>query len=141
MSIRLLSVTDAHGELSQGAIYIDVRSTGEFALGHPAGAVNVPLQEPDEDTGVMTSNPDFIRVMTANFGPGTSLLIGCQSGNRSARAAQMLVTFGFTQVAHVKGGYGGGQDPGWAASGLPTETCATPGAGYRALLAIANAAT
>ena len=39
----------------------------EFDSGHPAGAVNVPLFEPDEDTGQMTPNPDFVRVMQATF--------------------------------------------------------------------------
>jgi rhodanese-related sulfurtransferase len=125
MPITLLSVADAHAAQSKGALYIDVRSTGEFALGHPAGAVNVPLQEPDEDTGAMLPNPDFIRVMTANFAPGASLLIGCQSGNRSARAAQMLEAFGFTNASMVTGGF-----VAWQQHGLPIDA----GEGYRALL-------
>ena len=36
---------------SRAADYVDVRSTPEFADGHPAGAANVPIFEPDEDTG------------------------------------------------------------------------------------------
>ena len=41
------SVTEAHALQQQGYTYVDVRSTHEFADGHPAGAVNVPLVEPD----------------------------------------------------------------------------------------------
>jgi rhodanese-related sulfurtransferase len=139
MPVTHVSVTDAHAAQSRGAIYVDVRSTEEFAEGHAVGAVNVPLLEPDEDTGVLLPNPDFVRVMKATFAPDTPLLIGCQSGGRSARASQMLETFGFTDVANVKGGFSGGQDAGWAPSGLPTATAAAPDKTYAALLARADA--
>lgn len=139
MPVTHASVTDAHAAHSQGAIYVDVRSTEEFAQGHAVGAVNVPLLEPDEDTGVMLPNPDFVRVMKANFAPDAALLIGCQSGGRSARASQMLATFGFTNITNIKGGFSGGQDPGWQPSGLPTTTAAAPHETYAALLAAADA--
>jgi rhodanese-related sulfurtransferase len=121
-------------------MYVDVRSTEEFSRGHAAGAVNVPLLEPDEDTGVMLPNPDFVRVMKANFAPDAPLLIGCQSGGRSARAAQMLDAFGYTNVTNIKGGFSGGQDPGWEPSGLPSTTAAAAGETYAALLARADSA-
>lgn len=139
MPVTHASVTDAHAAQSHGATYVDVRSTEEFAQGHAVGAVNVPLLEPDEDTGVMLPNPDFVRVMKATFASDAPLLIGCQSGGRSARASQMLETFGFTDVTNVKGGFSGGQDPGWAPSGLPTATAAAPDKTYAALLARADA--
>lgn len=138
MPVTHASVTDAHAAQSRGATYVDVRSTEEFAQGHAVGAMNVPLLEPDEDTGVMLPNPDFVRVMKANFAPDAPLLIGCQSGGRSARASQMLETFGFTNVTNVKGGFSGGQDPGWAPSGLPTTTAAAPDHSYAGLLAAAD---
>lgn len=138
MPVTHASVTDAHAAQSRGAIYVDVRSTEEFAQGHPDGAVNVPLLEPDEDTGVMLPNPDFVRVMKATFTPDTPLLIGCQSGGRSVRASQMLNAFGFTDVTNVKGGFSGGQDPGWQQAGLPTATTTAPDKSYAALLAAAD---
>lgn len=137
MPVTHASVTDAHAAQSEGATYVDVRSTEEFANGHPVGAVNVPLLEPDEDTGVMLPNPDFVRVMKATFAPDAPLLIGCQSGGRSARASQMLETFGFTNITNVKGGFLG--DSGWAPSGLPTTTTAAPEETYAALLSAADA--
>lgn len=140
MPVRHASVTDAHTAQSQGATYVDVRSTEEFAKGHATGAVNVPLLEPDEDSGVMLPNPDFVRVMKANFAPDTPLLIGCQSGGRSARASLMLETFGFTNITNIKGGFSGGQDPGWAASGLPTSTSTPAEHTYAALLTRADTA-
>jgi rhodanese-related sulfurtransferase len=143
---RQLSVTEAHELLQQGHTYVDVRSTMEFEQSHPAGAVNVPLFEPDADTGDMQPNPDFVRVMQAIFPTDAKLLIGCQVGGRSQRAAQMLEAFGFRDVSNVRGGFGGSRDPmsgrtldpGWADSGLPIETGAPAGRGYGDLLAAAD---
>ena len=126
MPIIALSVTDAHAACTNGATLVDVRSTPEFDPGHPAGALNVPLLEPDEDTGVMLPNPDFVRVMQANFPPDTPLVISCQTGGRSARAAVMLEAFGYMNVINVTGGF-----VAWQQAGLPIEE----GERYKDLLA------
>ena len=123
------SVTEARQLQDEGGTYVDVRSQAEFELGHAAGAVNVPLLDRDPQSGRMAPNADFMHVMRANFAPDARLLIGCQVGGRSMRAAQMLEAFGFTDVTNVKGGFGGLKDPmgrsidpGWEESGLPVET-------------------
>jgi rhodanese-related sulfurtransferase len=141
--MKHLTVTEAHAAQQQGAIYVDVRSTGEFAAGHPAGAINIPLIEPDEDTGQPQANPDFRRVLQAQFQPDAPLLIGCQMGGRSMRAAQMLESFGFTNVANVRGGFDGargmmGRETGWVEADLPVETEDEAGANYREQLARAD---
>jgi rhodanese-related sulfurtransferase len=145
--IKQASVSEAHDLQNRGGSYVDVRSTGEFAGGHPKGALNVPIFEPDEDTGQMAPNPDFLRVMQATFTPDSPLLIGCQVGGRAVRAAQMLASFGFTDVTVVRGGFQGSRDPlgrvvdpGWADAGLPTASGASPGTAYRDLLAKADTA-
>jgi rhodanese-related sulfurtransferase len=129
-----------------GAVYLDVRSRAEYEQGHPAGAVNVPLLDRDDETGQMQPNLDFTRIVQANFPPATTLLIGCQMGGRSARAAQILETFGFTNVSNVKGGFGGARDvlgrqidPGWVESGLPVEIEAPAGKSYADLVAKTDA--
>jgi rhodanese-related sulfurtransferase len=134
------TVTEAKALQDQGSIYVDVRSQMEFERGHPAGAVNIPLLDHDARSGMMAPNPDFVHVMQANFAPDTALLIGCQVGGRSMRAAQMLETFGFTNVTNVRGGYGGMRDPsgrpvdaGWADSNLPCETGAPGDRCYEAM--------
>jgi rhodanese-related sulfurtransferase len=143
--MKHVDVHEAHELQQQGHTYVDVRSTVEFADGHPAGAVNVPLLEPDDETGEMAPNPDFLRVMSSAFKPDAALLIGCQMGGRSMHAANMLASSGFTNVANVRGGFGGsggpfgGGDPGWASAGLPVATEDEPGEGYRALLSKADA--
>ncbi|MFI5178156.1 MAG: rhodanese-like domain-containing protein [Vicinamibacterales bacterium] len=143
--IKQVSVSEAHTLQQSGAAYVDVRSTGEFADGHPAGAVNIPIFEPDEDSGDMMPNPDFVRVMQAAFAPEARLLVGCQVGGRAVRAAQVLASFGFTDVSVVRGGFGGARDPmgrivdaGWADSGLPVAAGTDEGGGYREVLAKAD---
>ena len=121
-----------------GYVYVDVRSTPEYEQGHPAGAYNVPLFH-RQATG-MTPNPDFLRVMEKVFPPETKLLLGCQSGQRSARAAEALVAAGYTCVANVRGGFGGVRDQfgrvvekGWLELGLPAEQGSSADQGYAAL--------
>jgi rhodanese-related sulfurtransferase len=137
---KQISVEDAHKLQEQGAVYVDVRSQMEFEGGHPADAVNVPLLDHDARSGQVMPNPDFMEVMKANFPADTALLIGCQVGGRSQRAAMMLESIGFTNVANVRGGFSGMRDPmgrtvdpGWADSGLPVETDA-PGRTYEDMM-------
>lgn len=139
------SVTEARQLQDQGSTYVDVRSQAEFEQGHPEGAVNVPLLDREPGSGQMAPNPDFIRVMQANFPTDAKLLIGCQVGGRSMRAAQMLEAFGFADVTNVKGGFGGMKDPtgrsidpGWADSGLPVEQGAPADRSYPHLSAKAG---
>ena len=147
MPILNLSVTDAYARQQQGATLVDVRSTREYAAGHAEGAINVPLLEHDEDSGQMLPNPDFVRVMRANFAVDAPLLIACQSGVRSVRASQMLEAFGFREIANVLGGFGGSRsqsgarEPGWQESGLPVEDTPAPGRAYDDLLAKADQTT
>ena len=144
--MKHVSVAEAHQQQQNGHTYVDVRSTREFESGHPAGAVNVPLLEHD-DSGQMTQNPDFLPVMKASFAPDAKLLLGCQAGMRSLKAAQMLETFGFADVTNVKGGWGGARDqsgavlePGWSTSNLPIETDTPADRTYEALLVKADKA-
>ena len=120
-----------------GASYVDVRTAGEFELGHPQGAYNVPwlLESPGEP------NPRFIEVMRANFPQDKTLIIGCQSGRRSTEAASALLEAGWQHVLEQFAGYGGRKDafgkliqPGWERAGLPTTTTPAPGHSYRELV-------
>jgi rhodanese-related sulfurtransferase len=145
MSVTNITVQQAHQKQAEGHTYVDVRSIPEFANGHPTGAVNVPLLHRDERTGQMMPNRDFLQVMEANFPRDAKLLIGCQMGGRSAQAAELLASAGYTDVANVLGGFGGARDQltgrvraeGWAPSGLPVESGDTPGRSYDALRAAA----
>ncbi len=116
----------------EGYVYLDVRSVPEFEQGHPNGAYNVPLLH--LGSGGMDPNPDFVDAVTRAFPKDQKLLIGCKSGRRSKRAAEMLIAAGFTNVIDQCGGYGGARgvfgqviEPGWQAEGLPTSTEAATG--------------
>ena len=136
MSVKNVTVREAHQKQADGYTYVDVRSIPEFNQGHPAGAVNVPLLHRDERTGQMSPNQDFVPVMKSAFPRDAKLLIGCQAGARSAQAAQLLEAAGFTDVTNVLGGFGGARDQmgtvrqGWSQAGLPIDRTAAPGASY-----------
>lgn len=135
MPVKNVTVREAHEKQGEGYTYVDVRSVPEFEAGHPAGAVNVPLLNRDPRTGQMSPNPEFLKVMQANFPPDAKLLIGCQVGGRSAQAAQLLAQSGYDEVSNVLGGYGGAPTAeGWSRAGLPVETEA-PGRTYDTLRA------
>ena len=140
-----VSVSEARDLQQHGGTYVDVRSRAEFEAGHAADAVTVPLLDRDSQTGQVMPNTDFVRVMQATFAPDAKLLIGCQVGGRSMRAAQILESFGFNDVSNVKGGFSGMRDPmgrsiepGWEESGLPVETGAPEGRRYEDVAAKAG---
>ena len=147
MSVKHVGVKDAHTlQTEEGYTYIDVRATPEYEQGHPAGALNVPLLHFDPATRQMQPNLDFLAVVKGTQPADARLLIGCQMGGRSARAAEMLAAAGYTDVSNVLGGFGGARDQftgqvlqeGWAPAGLPVETEATPGGSYEDLRAKAQ---
>lgn len=120
-----------------GYIHVDVRTEAEYDAGHPAGALNVPFMLAGPSG--MSPNPDFVKVMSALFPKDAKLVLGCRSGARSLRAAEMLSAQGFTSVVDQRAGFEGPRDPagrpiepGWKAAGLPVET-ATAGGSYREL--------
>ena len=143
MAVQSVSPRQAADLLSggDGHVYLDVRSVQEFAEGHPRSARNIPLLVPDPGTGKLVPNPDFLRVVQANFPPETPILLGCLSGGRSLKAAEILERAGYRSVVNVRCGFGGSRDilgrvtePGWAALGLPVEREERPGESYESLL-------
>ena len=147
MSLKNIDVRTAHTlQSDEDHVYVDVRSIPEFENGHPAGAINVPLMNLDRQTGQMRPNPEFLAVMQSNFPLEAKLLVGCQTGGRSAQASQILVASEYQNVANVLGGFGGGQDrmtgqvtEGWVDAGLPVEHDTPSGSGYESLLQKAKA--
>src|SRR5689334_16728850 len=126
-TITRISPAEAQEKLAQGYTYVDVRSEQEFADGHPAGAVNVPLMH--AGPAGMAPNPEFLTVMKALFPTDAKLVLGCRGGVRSLRAADALVAEGFTGLLDQRAGWEGAKDafgavsePGWSKVGLPIET-------------------
>jgi rhodanese-related sulfurtransferase len=141
MSVTHIGVREARRlQTDDGHTYVDVRSVPEYERGHPEGAHNVPLLHFDPQTGQMRPNPDFLAVMQANFPSDAKLLIGCQVGGRSGKAALILADAGYAPV-NVKGGFGGRTDPatgqvideGWSEAGLPVAVGASEDGSYEGL--------
>ena len=129
MDIRQVTPREAYELLEQdpGAIYLDVRTEGEFEAGHPAGARNVPVVLVDPVARQPVPNPDFVAIVKRHLASDTRLVVGCQSGGRSQHACELLARAGYTDLANVWAGFGGARDQtgrivaGWAAAGLPVE--------------------
>jgi rhodanese-related sulfurtransferase len=124
MPARKVSPKEASELQAQGYTYVDVRSEVEFAQGHPKGSVNIPVAH--KSPAGMSPNPNFVKVFEANFAKDAKLIVGCLAGGRSAKAADMLLAAGYTDLADQRAGFGGTQsEAGWASAGLPTETTGT----------------
>jgi rhodanese-related sulfurtransferase len=128
MAIRQIDPEEAQRLMTDGHVYLDVRSTAEFARGHAPGALNVPLLEHDR-SGALAPNPDFVAVCVANLPKDARLVVGCAAGGRSQRACEILAGQGYATLANLRGGFGGQRDragqliaTGWADSGLPIST-------------------
>lgn len=135
MTIQRVPPDEAAALLEQGFTYVDVRSVPEFGRGHPAGAYNVPFQH--KTARGMTPNPEFLATMKAAFPADAKLVLGCGSGARSRRAAELLASNGYTGIVDMRGGFSGERDAagrvaceGWEARGLPVATQAEPGRAY-----------
>src|SRR5690606_19788369 len=125
--VERISPQEAKQRLDSGWTYLDVRSVPEFEQGHPAGAYNIPLLH--MEAGGMEPNPKFMEVVERTFPRDAKLVIGCKSGGRSLKAAEMLSAAGYTNVVDQRAGWSGARDPfgqltekGWEALGLPTAT-------------------
>lgn len=136
---KTVTPKEAKELLEAGYHYVDVRTEEEFADGHVEGARNVPIAVADGGFG-MRANPDFVRVMAANFPKDAKLVLGCKAGGRSAKACEILMAEGFTDVVNMDGGFHGRYDPmgrlaqpGWSQEGLPTATDPDDGCDYGSL--------
>ena len=128
MTIKQITVRQAHQQQTAGAKYLDVRSIPEFEAGHPAGAFNVPLLHHDEATGQMRPNPEFVAALSGALADKEApLLFICRSGARSAAAAKAMTAAGYSTCLNVADGFEGPLDAqakrgtagGWKAAGLP----------------------
>ena len=116
----------------EGWVYVDVRSVGEFDAGHATGAYNVPLNHIGK-SGV-APNEKFMAAMEKVFPKDARLIVACQGGGRSARAAAQLEGAGFTNVADLTTGFEGKvdpatrqvSDPGWRRKNLPVSQDSAP---------------
>ena len=134
MAIKRISPAEAAELQKQGYTYVDVRSAVEFEAGRPAGSVNVPIMHRSGMS--MSPNPEFLAALKAAFPKDSKFVLGCQGGNRSMKAAEMLVAEGYAEVLEQRAGFGGSQtEAGWAKAGLPVESGPAPGRDWESMRA------
>jgi rhodanese-related sulfurtransferase len=89
----------------EDALVLDVRDPGEFGGGHILGAKNVPLSRIDAaGSEIAAKRKD------------KPVIVYCDNGSRSAKAAAALRGQGFARVVNLTGGLGA-----WQQAGLPVE--------------------
>jgi rhodanese-related sulfurtransferase len=86
------------------AVVVDVCEPDEFARGHVIGAKNLPLAQVDEKLAQLVKNKS------------THVIMVCQVGARSARAAAAARKLGYENVQSLSGGL-----RAWVAASMPTE--------------------
>jgi len=94
-----IEVSAARVRQRDGELIIDVREPAEFAKGHIAGAVNIPIGE-----------------LAAADLPDGPVMTTCGGGGRGGRAADALVEAGH-EAYSIKGG-----TRAWQAAGMPIES-------------------
>ena len=77
-------------QLTDDAVFVDIREPDEWDRGHARGAVHIPMGELPQRLGEL---PDV----------GGTLAISCRSGGRSTRAVTWLLAQGY-DVANLTGG-------------------------------------
>ena len=85
-----------------GIAILDVRTPEEFAQGHIAGAVNIPVEYPDYMERI------------SELDPNVTYAVYCRSGNRSQPAVAALAQLGITGVYELESG-----TIGWTSAGQP----------------------
>lgn len=113
-----VKVVDSAGLLAaqqKGAQVVDVRTPGEYQLGHIPGAINVPV--------------DQIQTTAANWDKNATYVVYCATGARSAQAVQYLTSMGFENIDHFDKGiqaWTGKLESGQQASSGTVQTSGKP---------------
>jgi phage shock protein E len=101
-AVQKVEAAKAVGMLDSRAV-IDVRTPGEYAAGHIAGAQNIDVEAADFTSKI------------ASLDKKAAYLVYCHSGRRSAIAADEMAKAGFTDIVD------GGGMADLVAAGAPTE--------------------
>lgn len=93
--VQLITVDELamHMENSSELLLLDVRTKEEFEEGHLPGAQNMDFLS------------DEFLIQVEQLPKDQAVFIYCRSGNRSAKAANLMHEAGFRQIYDLEGGY------------------------------------
>lgn len=101
-----LTPDQVQAELANGALLVDVREGTECALGMIPGALHIPR-------GMLEFRADPASpAHHAALDPARRVILHCASGGRSALSVMTLKQLGYTNVAHLDGGFRAWVDAG-----------------------------
>ena len=101
-----LTSTEFSNKVSEsGVIILDVRTPGEFMVGHIQGAINIDVEGTEFETEI------------AKLDKTQTYAVYCQSGRRSSIAVETMQGAGFNKLFNLANGI---QD--WQAQNLPVVT-------------------
>lgn len=89
--VTQLTTSNLKDELKRKDVqFVDVRTVGEFRQNHIKNFKNIPLHELSQKAEHLSKEKEVIVI--------------CQSGMRSSKAAKLLKKKGFQKISNVKGG-------------------------------------
>lgn len=87
---RNVDAPGAQQAIDSGAQIVDVRTAGEFQMGHIPGAINVPV--------------DQLGTQAQGWDRDKTYLIYCATGSRSQAAVSTMESLGFNSIVHFAPG-------------------------------------
>jgi rhodanese-related sulfurtransferase len=102
-TVTNVTTDDAPAWLSTSrALVVDVREPAEYTAGHVPGAISIPQAD--------------LALRLDEIPRDRDVLVVCEGGTRSLRAAKFLHQMGLSSVTNLQGG-----TSGWRQAGLPIE--------------------
>lgn len=113
--ITNVDAAGAQKAIAAGAQIVDVRTDGEFQMGHIKGAINVPVEQ--------------VASQAASWDRNANYVVYCATGSRSVAAVQTMKSMGFNNITHLAAGIQAWTEPletGAQSSATKIETAGKP---------------
>ena len=117
-------------ESNANALYLDVRTVAEFALGHPKlRCMNIPVIFRYPANEEILDNEAFLLVVAHSLTEADALVVGSERNVRAHKACEILKSSGFPNIKLLKDGH-----LGWVKAGMATSGDNRDGVSYATLL-------
>jgi len=113
--IMNVDAAEAAKAVESGAQAVDVRTAGEFQMGHIPGAINAPV--------------DVLEAQAESWDRNATYVVYCATGDRSVAAIETMKAMGFVNIKHLAAGiqaWTGELETGGQSTGQSIETAGKP---------------